>query len=97
MYLLINCIFSASSERQGSEDEGQINLNDVISPPSQRRKIHDSSSPLPFAPSSPMNTSQQDAERTSLHGFNTSEIDLSSPLNYGTPSSRATGTPKDGM
>jgi len=87
----------SSSERQGSEDEGLINLDNVISPPSQRRKIQDSSSPLPFAPSSPMITSQHDAERTSLHGFNTSEIDLSSPLNYGTPSSRATGTPKDGI
>ncbi|XP_065064250.1 DNA replication licensing factor mcm4-A-like [Rhopilema esculentum] len=85
-----------SSERQGAEDDKGLGSNDVISPPSQRRKVNDSSSPLPFAPSSPLNTSQQEADRTSVRGFNTSDIDLSSPLNYGTPSSRVTGTPREG-
>lgn len=65
-------------------------------PPFSRRRVEteDVSSPLPFAPVSP-NTSQgqheniQDQSLLSHTGLlNTSEVDLSSPMNYGTP-----GTP----
>jgi len=67
-------------------------------PPSVRRRVHndDISSPLAFAPISPSSSQEEQQEnvadqsllsRTGL--LNTSEVDLSSPMNYGTPISRA--------
>lgn len=69
-----------------------------MSPPSQRRRVDEPSSPLPLAPTSPTD-GPQDQDRSQFsspqtrRGLETSEIDLSSPLNYATPSSRAAGTP----
>lgn len=70
-----------------------------MSPPSQRRRVDEPSSPLPLAPTSP-SEGQPDPDQSGLFsspqtrgGLETSEIDLSSPLNYATPSSRAGGTP----
>ena len=69
-----------------------------MSPPSQRRRVDEPSSPLPLAPTSPTE-GLQDQDRSQFsspqtrRGLETSEIDLSSPLNYATPSSRAAGTP----
>lgn len=65
-------------------------------PPFTRRRIDgDVSSPLPFAPISP-NTSHENPQDESLLSrtglLNTSEVDLSSPMNYGTPMSRAGGS-----
>ena len=54
-----------------------------------------------MAPTSPMNTSQNEHDRSGGHDqsllsrtglLNTSEIDLSSPLNYGTPASSRIGS-----
>ena len=74
----------------------------VASPPSQRRRVEEPSSPLPLAPTSP-SEGQHDQDRSQFSspqtrgGLETSEIDLSSPLNYATPSSRAAGTPRGSM
>nr|QIC49964.1 DNA replication licensing factor MCM4 [Actinia equina] len=71
----------------------------AVSPPSQRRRIDEASSPLPLAPTSP-SVGQPDQDHSLFSspqqraGVETSEIDLSSPLNYGTPSSRLAGTPR---
>lgn len=54
--------------------------DDVISPPPSSRPRMDSSPGLPLFSSPPTHVP-------------TSEIDLSSPLNFGTPSSRIMGTP----
>eukprot|EP00794_Sanderia_malayensis_P018855 gene18856-20755_t len=86
---------SSTEKRTGRPADQEQSSDGIISPPSQRRKVNESSSPLPLAPSSPLNTSQQD--QPSIRGFNTSEIDLSSPLVYGTPSSRVAGTPREGL
>ena len=72
----------------------------VEAPTKQRRKEDIPSSPLPMAPTSP-NTSQNEHDRSGGHDqsllsrtglLNTSEIDLSSPLNYGTPGSSRIGS-----
>ncbi|XP_064641337.1 DNA replication licensing factor mcm4-A-like [Lineus longissimus] len=69
----------------------------IQSPPTRRRKI-DPSSPgmdLPAMPSSPASVQQQEQDISLTGNLGTSEIDLSSPLNYGTPSSRlGVGTPR---
>jgi len=87
---------SQGGKRSRSDSPGQANSdgNDpgqFKSPPSQRRRVDPTSSPLPLAPSSPFNTSHQER-------LGSSEIDISSPLNYGTPSSRlgsvVPGTPR---
>jgi len=79
---------------QISGDQPSDDLGSDPPPFSRRRVEEDVSSPLPFAPVSP-NTSQgqheniQDQSLLSRTGLlNTSEVDLSSPMNYGTP-----GTP----
>jgi len=72
-------------------------------PPLTRRRVEgDVSSPLPFAPVSP-NTSHDNVGDQSLLSrtglLNTSEVDLTSPINYGTPMSRVgsmRGTPSHG-
>lgn len=91
---------SRKSSRGGSPEPIPEETN-AVSPPSQRRRIDESSSPLPLAPTSP--SGDQPDHDPSLFsspqqrtGMETSEIDLSSPLNYGTPSSRIAGTPRGG-
>lgn len=92
---------STRSSRRGSRATSPEGPSER-SPPTQRARVDESSSPLPLAPTSPL-TEQQDPDRslglfssptTRTGGFETSEIDLSSPLNYGTPSSRLAGTPR---
>ncbi|XP_056148498.1 DNA replication licensing factor MCM4 [Lampris incognitus] len=78
---------------------------DPISPPSQRRRVQDSSNadlpPMPTSPATDM-PSPAVVQDTSLfssprHSVLPSEADVSSPLMYGTPSSRVEGTPRSGV
>ncbi|KAI3374884.1 hypothetical protein L3Q82_021422, partial [Scortum barcoo] len=75
------------------------------SPPSQRRRGQDSSTgdlmPMPtspatdmLSPTAPQDTSLLSSPRPSVLP---SEVDMSSPLMYGTPSSRVEGTPRSGV
>ncbi|TMS09764.1 DNA replication licensing factor mcm4-B [Larimichthys crocea] len=75
------------------------------SPPSQRRKGQDSSNgdlmPMPtspatdmLSPAAPQDTSLFSSPRPSVPP---NEVDMSSPLMYGTPSSRVEGTPRSGV
>ena len=88
---------STRSSRRGSRATSPSAAH-AESPPPQRRRVDEPSSPLPLAPTSPSEGLQyQDRSQFSSPqtrgGLETSEIDLSSPLNYATPSSRAVGTP----
>ncbi|KAI9544617.1 DNA replication licensing factor, mcm4 component [Dissostichus eleginoides] len=76
-----------------------------ISPPSQRRRGQDSSNadlmPMPtspatdlLSPAAPQDTSLFSSPRPSVLP---NEVDMSSPLMYGTPSSRVEGTPRSGV
>uniref|UniRef100_A0A8C7K9V6 DNA replication licensing factor MCM4 n=1 Tax=Oncorhynchus kisutch TaxID=8019 RepID=A0A8C7K9V6_ONCKI len=78
----------------------------LASPPSQRRRGQDSSNgDLPAMPTSPATDIASPAVHdTSLFSsprrsgnFLPSEVDMSSPLMYGTPSSRVEGTPRSGV
>ncbi|XP_066917179.1 DNA replication licensing factor mcm4-A-like [Clytia hemisphaerica] len=104
---------SPGSERSRRSSRLSSNLSedqpsDPVEAPTKQRKTEDKpSSPLPLAPTSP-NVSQNEHDRSGDHDrsllsrtglLNTSEIDLSSPLNYGTPASSrlgsmAVGTPR---
>ncbi|XP_078543447.1 DNA replication licensing factor MCM4 [Lissotriton helveticus] len=80
---------------------------DVQSPPSQRRRTDDPSTgellPMPTSPAADVSIpSVQDSLFSSPAPFRhsvqaASEMDLSSPLTYGTPSSRVDGTPRSGV
>ncbi|XP_053571004.1 DNA replication licensing factor MCM4 [Bombina bombina] len=80
---------------------------DVQSPPSQRRRTDDSASigellPMPTSPTADLQSpSAQESlfssPAPSRHSVMQSELDLSSPLTYGTPSSRVEGTPRSGI
>ncbi|KAM5157664.1 DNA replication licensing factor MCM4 isoform 2-T2 [Mantella aurantiaca] len=80
---------------------------DVNSPPSQKRRTEDSTSigellPMPTSPSGDLQSpSGQEllfsSPAPSRHSVLQSELDLSSPLTYGTPSSRVEGTPRSGI
>ncbi|KAG9478930.1 DNA replication licensing factor MCM4 [Eleutherodactylus coqui] len=80
---------------------------EVNSPPSQRRRTEDSTSigellPMPTSPSGDLQSpSGQEllfsSPAPSRHSIVQSELDLSSPLTYGTPSSRVEGTPRSGI
>lgn len=90
---------SARTSRRGSRASSPMS-QPVSSPPSQRRRVEEPSSPLPLAPTSPSDGPQDHMQFSSPQmrgGLETSEIDLSSPLNYGTPGSRAAGTPHGSM
>ncbi|XP_062261237.1 DNA replication licensing factor MCM4 [Platichthys flesus] len=76
-----------------------------ISPPSQRRRGQDSSTgdlmPMPtspatdlLSPSAPQDASLFSSPRPSVLAH---DVDMSSPLMYGTPSSRVEGTPRSGV
>ncbi|XP_069367870.1 DNA replication licensing factor MCM4 isoform X2 [Paralichthys olivaceus] len=76
-----------------------------ISPPSQRRRGQDSSTgdlmPMPtspatdlLSPSAPQDASLFSSPRPSVLP---NDVDMSSPLMYGTPSSRVEGTPRSGV
>uniref|UniRef100_A0AAX7TG74 DNA replication licensing factor MCM4 n=1 Tax=Astatotilapia calliptera TaxID=8154 RepID=A0AAX7TG74_ASTCA len=78
---------------------------DPTSPPSQRRRGQDSSTgdlmPMPtspatdiLSPAAPQDTSLLSSPRPSVPP---NEVDMSSPLMYGTPSSRIEGTPRSGV
>uniref|UniRef100_A0A8C7RNU4 DNA replication licensing factor MCM4 n=1 Tax=Oncorhynchus mykiss TaxID=8022 RepID=A0A8C7RNU4_ONCMY len=76
----------------------------LASPPSQRRRGQDSSNgDLPAMPTSPATDIASPAVHdTSLfssprRSVLPSEVDMSSPLMYGTPSSRLEGTPRSGV
>uniref|UniRef100_A0A0B7ABH6 MCM N-terminal domain-containing protein n=1 Tax=Arion vulgaris TaxID=1028688 RepID=A0A0B7ABH6_9EUPU len=78
-------------------------LGELSSPPSQRRRLEASRLATEVGPldSSPIRRAAPGAEDsliTSPRGALTSEIDLSSPLNYGTPGPHSTseGTPATG-
>ncbi|XP_008296786.1 DNA replication licensing factor MCM4 [Stegastes partitus] len=78
---------------------------DPTSPASQRRRGQDSSNgdlmPMPtspatdmLSPSAPQDTSLFSSPRPSVQPH---DVDMSSPLMYGTPSSRVEGTPRSGV
>uniref|UniRef100_A0A674F2C8 DNA replication licensing factor MCM4 n=1 Tax=Salmo trutta TaxID=8032 RepID=A0A674F2C8_SALTR len=79
----------------------------LVSPPSQRRRGQDSSNgDLPAMPTSPAtdiaspavhDTSLFSSPPPSHHLHASHEVDMSSPLMYGTPSSRVEGTPRSGV
>ena len=89
---------STRSSRRGSQATSPT-APPVSSPPTQRRRVDEPSSPLPLAPTSPSEGPHDRSQFSSpqTRGLETSEIDLSSPLNYATPSSRAAGTPRGSM
>ncbi|KAM6948934.1 DNA replication licensing factor MCM4 [Aplochiton taeniatus] len=76
-----------------------------FTPPSQRHRGHDSSyGELPLMPTSPAVDMHSPAavQDTSLfssprRSVQPGEVDMSSPLTYGTPSSRVEGTPRSGV
>ncbi|XP_028409961.1 DNA replication licensing factor mcm4-A-like [Dendronephthya gigantea] len=61
-------------------------------PPTARRRVGETSSPAPLPPTSP--ATDQAEGLSSPQPMPPSEIDMSSPLNYGTPSSRIANTPR---
>uniref|UniRef100_A0A8C9WXR5 DNA replication licensing factor MCM4 n=1 Tax=Sander lucioperca TaxID=283035 RepID=A0A8C9WXR5_SANLU len=78
------------------------------SPPSQRRRGQDSSTgdlmPMPtspatdmLSPAAPQDNSLLSSPRPSGTNLLPNEVDMSSPLMYGTPSSRVEGTPRSGV
>ena len=86
------------SSRQSNADAASspAGAGDEASPPASRRRVGETSSPLPLAPTSPA-TDQHEAgagQFSSPQPMPASEIDLSSPLNYGTPSSKIGNTPR---
>ncbi|KAK9953065.1 hypothetical protein ABG768_017091 [Culter alburnus] len=93
---------SSPSSQSRKRDPPTPASEDPLSPPSQRSRAHDTSTELQPMPTSPaMDTAPHDtslfsspmAPRSVLQ----SEIDASSPLMYGTPSSRVEGTPRSGI
>uniref|UniRef100_A0A8C7UHG9 DNA replication licensing factor MCM4 n=1 Tax=Oncorhynchus mykiss TaxID=8022 RepID=A0A8C7UHG9_ONCMY len=84
------------STAKGSDDG-------LVSPPSQRRRGQDSSNgDLPAMPTSPgTDIASPAVHDTSLFSsppqLYSLEVDMSSPLMYGTPSSRVEGTPRSGV
>ncbi|CAM1154668.1 Uncharacterised protein r2_g4334 [Pycnogonum litorale] len=76
-----------SSRRSSSRD---------VSSPAQQQNPDTSTDLLPMPSSSPaVPTRNVESSPAASHmGPGISEIDLSSPLNYGTPSSHLTGTPR---
>ncbi|XP_067652856.1 DNA replication licensing factor mcm4-A-like [Haliotis asinina] len=89
---------STPSSTRGSAKKSAKKTGEGSSPPSRRRRIDASpGSDLAPMPSSPPSGQAGDESLFSSpkNGIPTSEIDLSSPLNYGTPSSRGgIGTPR---
>ncbi|KAG8014212.1 DNA replication licensing factor mcm4 [Nibea albiflora] len=92
-------------KRGRSSNPGTPSSEGPTSPPSQRRKGQDSSTgdlmPMPtspatdmLSPAAPQDTSLFSSPRPSVPP---TEVDMSSPLMYGTPSSRVEGTPRSGV
>uniref|UniRef100_A0A8C7M8I0 DNA replication licensing factor MCM4 n=1 Tax=Oncorhynchus kisutch TaxID=8019 RepID=A0A8C7M8I0_ONCKI len=88
------------STAKGSDDG-------LVSPPSQRRRGQDSSNgdlrAMPTSPATDIaspavhDTSLFSSPRLNVFSVLPSEVDMSSPLMYGTPSSRVEGTPRSGV
>uniref|UniRef100_A0A667Z0A6 DNA replication licensing factor MCM4 n=1 Tax=Myripristis murdjan TaxID=586833 RepID=A0A667Z0A6_9TELE len=97
---------STPGRKRARTDNPSTPSNDAAtSPPSQRRRGQDSSTgelpPMPTSPATDM-LSPAVPQDTSLfssprHSVLPSEVDMSSPLMYGTPSSRVEGTPRSGV
>ncbi|KAM8967347.1 DNA replication licensing factor MCM4 isoform 2-T2 [Pelodytes ibericus] len=94
------------SKRGRSSNPPTPRSEEVVSPPSQRRRTDDSTSvgellPMPTSPADLQSPSGQEllfsSPAPSRHSVLQSELDLSSPLTYGTPSSRVEGTPRSGI
>ena len=92
MFLITASDASRQEGRGGSELSSPA--RPVQSPPAQRRRVEDMSSPIALAPTSPHEGDRSLFSSPPPPRVGTSEIDLSSPLNYGTPSSRIGGTPR---
>ncbi|XP_068196954.1 DNA replication licensing factor MCM4 [Antennarius striatus] len=95
----------SGQKRERSASLGTPGSEGPTSPPSQRRRGQDSSTgdlmPMPtspatdmLSPAAPQDTSLFSSPRPSVLP---SEVDMSSPLMYGTPSSRVEGTPRSGV
>lgn len=88
-------VSSRRSTRSGSATSSPARPAEA-SPPAARRRVGEASSPLPLAPTSPATDQNEPGPFSSPQQtpLATSEIDLSSPLIYGTPSSRISNTPR---
>ncbi|KAM5157663.1 DNA replication licensing factor MCM4 isoform 1-T1 [Mantella aurantiaca] len=110
-YSIMSSPTSTPSRRRNKRGRGSNpptpRSEDVNSPPSQKRRTEDSTSigellPMPTSPSGDLQSpSGQEllfsSPAPSRHSVLQSELDLSSPLTYGTPSSRVEGTPRSGI
>ncbi|XP_053323307.1 DNA replication licensing factor MCM4 [Spea bombifrons] len=96
------------SKRGRSSNPPTPRSEDVVqSPPSQRRRTDEPTSvgellPMPTSPSGDLLSPSGEellftSPAPSRHSVLQSELDLSSPLTYGTPSSRVEGTPRSGI
>uniref|UniRef100_A0A8C7G0I1 DNA replication licensing factor MCM4 n=1 Tax=Oncorhynchus kisutch TaxID=8019 RepID=A0A8C7G0I1_ONCKI len=100
---------STPGRRKRNRDDIPATPNDgLVSPPSQRRRGQDSSNgdlrAMPTSPATDIASpavhdtslfSSPKAPSHHLHALR--EVDMSSPLMYGTPSSRVEGTPRSGV
>uniref|UniRef100_A0A8C1K4H9 DNA replication licensing factor MCM4 n=1 Tax=Cyprinus carpio TaxID=7962 RepID=A0A8C1K4H9_CYPCA len=85
---------SSPSSQSRKRDPPTPASEDPLSPPSQRSRAHDTSTELQPMPTSPaMDVSLFSSPVAPRSGA----IDASSPLMYGTPSSRVEGTPRSGI
>uniref|UniRef100_A0A671KKR2 DNA replication licensing factor MCM4 n=1 Tax=Sinocyclocheilus anshuiensis TaxID=1608454 RepID=A0A671KKR2_9TELE len=84
----------ASRHHRPLPEASESASEDPLSPPSQRSRAHDTSTELQPMPTSPaMDVSLFSSPMAPRSGA----IDVSSPLMYGTPSSRVEGTPRSGI
>ena len=88
-------IYLGSASTQGGDGATSSPARPAnASPPATRRRIGETSSPAPLPPTSPRTDQTEAGAFSSPQPMPPSEVDMSSPLNYGTPSSRITNTPR---
>uniref|UniRef100_A0A8C1QI82 DNA replication licensing factor MCM4 n=1 Tax=Cyprinus carpio TaxID=7962 RepID=A0A8C1QI82_CYPCA len=88
---------SSPSSQSRKRDPPTPASEDPLSPPSQRSRAHDTSTELQPMPTSPAMDVSLFSSPVAPRSVLQSEIDASSPLMYGTPSSRVEGTPRSGI
>ncbi|TRY90224.1 hypothetical protein DNTS_005830 [Danionella cerebrum] len=88
---------SSPSSQSRKRDPPTPASEDPLSPPSQRSRAHDTSIDLQPMPTSPPQDVSLFSSPMAPRSVLQSEIDASSPLMYGTPSSRLEATPRSGI